>query len=219
MSQWTDAVDDVRKVMSDQDNDKLRYEKKVIGHQDGVNLNFKTFEMRRITSFLGAPVFPVGVYVDGVLTPATAEDLESGAFQLATAPTDGQRVVATYYVRWFTDAELEEFLETASEWLGFAGNILDIPVDLRPAAREYAAFQGYQKLVSKFAENLSETYQLYDAEDKDRFNPVDVYMKIAKTKYDLAHKLRDSAYEGKGQQLKPLSSTIRGRVRDVPPNR
>lgn len=220
MSAWTTAVTDVRKIMSDGDTDKLRYRKKVIGVVNGTNLVFKTFEDRRLSDFV-APVPPTGVFDDnGVALPVTSEDLTSGEFTLTAAPLDGTSVLATYYFQWFTDVELSEFLTDAAEWIGNGSDFTTIGEDLRPAAKEYAAHKGYQKLVSKMSMNLAETYQLYDAPDQKRFDPVAQYMKISKDKYELALKLRDDVYDGrKGQAKAPRSATIAGRVRDVAPNR
>lgn len=216
---WPNAVADLRSVLSDGPTDKLRYRKKVIGDQDGTNTIFKTFEMRRVSNFTTPPTAPVGVYVNNAVATVTNDDLASGEFELASAPTDGDTLVATYYVQWFIDDELELFLRLGSSWAGFGDAYLETPVDFQRAVVEYAAFQAYQKLVSKFSENLAETYQLYDAPDEKRFNPVDVYMKIAKQKLDIATKLRDDVYERKGQAKAPRSATLAGRVRDVPPNR
>lgn len=217
---WDTAVSDVRKIISDGVTDKIAYRKKVIGIVNGVNLTFKTFEVRRVTD-LSAPTGPAGVFsTDGTSIPVTSDDPESGEFVVTTAPTEGSGIVATYYFKWFNDDELTEFLTDAAEWIGFGSDYTAITEDLRPAAKEFAAHKAYQKLVSKMAVNLAETYQLYDAPDQKRFDPVAQYMKISKAKYDLALQLRDDVYDGrKGQAKAPLFSTIRGRVRDVPPNR
>lgn len=216
---WTNAVDDCRKTLSDGATDKLAYRKKVIGEQNSTNLTFKTFESRRISVFV-TPVSPAGVFLDNAAATVASEDLESGEFTLSgAAPTDGQSLVATYYYQWFTDAELQEFLKSASNWSGYGDDYLQVPDAFQPSVKEYVAFMGYQKLVSKMSVNLAETYQLYDAPDEKRFNPVDMYMKISKQKFDLAVKLRDDVYERKGQAKAPRSATIPGRVRDVPPNR
>jgi hypothetical protein len=218
MTPWANAVSDCRKTLSDGDTDKLAYRKKVIGEQNGVNLTFKTFEARRISEFV-SPTAPAGVFLDNAAATVASEDLTSGEFNLVTAPTDGQTLVATYYYQWFTDEELEEFLLTATQWIGLGDDFLQIPDTFQPAAREYVAFLGYQKLVSKMSVNLAETYQLYDAPDEKRFNPVTMYMNISKQKYDLAVKLRDDVYERKGAAKAPRSATLPGTVRDVPPNR
>lgn len=216
---WLTAVGDCRKTLSDGPTDKLAYRKKVIGQQDGLNLTFKTFEARRISSLV-TPAGPAGVFLNNALVPVTSEDLDSGEFVLtAPAPTDGDQFVASYYYQWFLDSELQEFLASASVWAGFSDDYTLIPDTFRPAVKEYVAFQGYQKLVSKMSVQLAETYQLYDAPDEKRFNPVTMYMNISKQKFDLATKLRDDVYTRKGAAKAPRSATLAGTVRDVPPNR
>lgn len=216
---WTSAVSDCRKTLSDGATDKLAYRKKVIGEQNGTNLTFKTFESRRISAFV-SPTSPAGVFLDNAAATVGTEDLESGEFNLTgTAPTDGQSLVATYYYQWFIDDELTEFLKSASNWAGFGDDFTLVPDAFQPAVKEYVAFLGYQKLVAKMSVNLAETYQLYDAPDEKRFDPVAMYMKISKQKFDLAVNLRDDVYSRKGQAKAPRSATNVGRVRDVPPNR
>lgn len=219
MIPWTTAIADCRMTLSDGDTDKLAYRKKVIGIQDGSNLTFKTFEARRISNLVVA-VSPAGVFLDNAAAAVASEDQESGEFTLSTpAPTDGQSLVATYYYRWFIDTELTEFLKSASNWAGFGDDYTLVPDAFQPAVKEYVAFLGYQKLVAKMSVNLAETYQLYDAPDEKRFDPVAMYMKISKQKFDLAVNLRDDVYSRKGQAKAPRSATLAGTVRDVPPNR
>lgn len=194
------------------------WQKQVIGKVDGVNTLFKTFEMRRITNFI-SPDVGFGVYVDGVLVTVSSENLDVGSFIVAAAPDEGKTITANYNVQWFTDEELTEFLVSAAEWVSLGDEFLKIPVGLRPAAKEYAASQAYQKLVSRFSMNLAETYQLYDAPDQKRFDPISAYMNVSKKKFDMAFKLRDDFYSRQGQSLQPLTGVVRGRVRDVPPKR
>lgn len=217
MSVWLDPVTDLRKTLSDGPTDKLSYRKKLIGTQDGVNNTFKTFETRRISDLV-APVSPAGVFLDYTPVTVLTDDLTSGQFTVAPPlPTDGQQLVATYYLQWFLDEELQTFLSDASVWAGFSADYLTVPDDFRSAVKEYAAGLGYQKLVLKFAVNLAETYQLYDAPDEKRFNPIDAYAKISKMKFDLALKLRDDVYSRKGAAKAPRSGVARGYVVDVPP--
>lgn len=214
------AILDCRRVMSDGPTDKLRYRKQIIGQQDSSNKTFKTFEYRRISTLAGASGSPVGIFVNNLLVSVSSEDLTSGEFNLALAPSDGESVKGTYYIQWFNDDEMIQFLVSAAQWIGVGDDYTSIGSDLRPAAKEYVAAIAYQKLVARFSENLAETYQLYDAPDEKRFNPVTAYMKISEAKMDLAFKLRDDVYENrKGQAKAPRSGTISGRVRDVPPNR
>lgn len=217
---WSTAVTDVRKILSDGATDKLCYRKKVIGEINGTNVTFKTFEIRRISSLV-TPTGPTGAFTDsGVAVPVTSEDMESGEFVVTTAPADGTSLVASYYYQWFNDDELTEFLTDASEWIGNGADFTTLGEDLRPSAKEYAAHKAYQKLISRMSVNLAETYQLYDAPDQKRFDPVAAYMKISQGKYDLALKLRNDVYTGrKGQAGAPRSGTVIGRVPNVAPNR
>lgn len=213
------AISDCRKLLSDGPTDKLRYRKQVLGFQNSSNVTFKTFEMRRITTLVGA-VAPVGVYVNNTIATVSSESLATGEFVLSSAPADGAQVQATYYVQWFNDDEITQFLTSAAEWIGVADDYTAISQELRPAAKEYVAAQAYQKLVARFSENLAETYQLYDAPDQKRFDPISAYMKIAEAKMKLAFQLRDDVYKNRqGRALAPISATISGRVKDVAPNR
>lgn len=216
---WTTSVTDVRKILSDGSTDKLCYRKQVIGVLNSSNVSFKSFEIRRVSSFVAATA-PIGVYKNGVAVTVSADDLPSGEFTLAAAPADGDSLRATYYVQWFNDDELQQFLVGAGQWIGVGDDYTQISENLRPAAKEYAAALAYQKLVARFALNLSETYQLYDAPDQKRFDPIQAYMKISESKMKLAFQLRDDVYKNRqGRALAPLSGVISGRVPDVPPDR
>jgi hypothetical protein len=216
---WTTAVTDIRTLISDGETDKLCWLKQVIGQQDGSNKMFKTFEKRRLTEFVGTSA-PTGVYVNNAFATVIDEDLDSGAFTLSSAPANTDLLQATYYYQWFTDAEIEQFLTSAAEWIGVADNYASISQDLRPAAKEYAAGQGFQKLAARFSQNLSETFQLYYAPDQKRFDPATAWLKMADAKIKLAFELRDDVYKNrKGQALAPISGVAVGRVRNVAPNR
>jgi hypothetical protein len=218
---WSTAVNELRYAIADNPKDKLRYRKEVIGTVDGVNTIFKTFEIRRLTLFTtGSTGAPEGVFIDNAVTTVIQDDPESGEFVLQAAPTNGQRIEASYYIQWFRDTELDDFMQNAGQWIGIGTDYTQIIDDLQPAATEYGAFQAYQRLSLQWAENMSATYKTQDAPDKDRWNPVQQYMNIAKAKYDLAMKLRDDVYKNrKGTALAPRFQNMAGRVKDVPPNR
>lgn len=216
---WTTANSDVRILLSDGPTDKLRYRKKLIGEVDGINIIFKSFEARRISSFVGS-VAPLGIYVNNAIVTVVADDIESGECSVSIAPVAGATVRATYYVQWFDDNEVNQFLTSASEWIGYGDDWTQLPNNLWPAAKQYAAASGYQKLSIRFATNLAETYQLYDAPDQKRFDPIKTYSAMATSMFKLAFELRDDVYENRqGQAKAPIARTLRGRVRDVPPNR
>ena len=216
---WTTAVSDVRVLISDGPTDKLRYRKEVFGNLDSSNTVFKTFEIRRITTLVGAAA-PVGVYKNGVLQTVSSEDLESGEFTLASPPAAGDILRATYYVQWFNDSEVQQFLTSASEWISGADDWTMLANALWPAAKTYAAATAFQKLVSRFSQNLAEQYQLYDAPDQKRFDPTVAWGKESERLFKLAFELRDDVYKDRqGRAKAPIAKSIRGRTRDVPPNR
>lgn len=215
---WQTAVADVRTLLSDGPTDKLRYRKGLLGQADGTNRVFKTFEARRISTFVGATA-PIGVYDNNAAVVVVSEDLESGEFTLENAPLEGDTLNATYYCQWFDDSEIIQFLTTASEWIGLGDDYTSIPNNLEPAAKHYSAAEAYAKLSMKFAANLAETYQLSDAPDQKRFDPVKAYASMSETFFKLAFELRDDVYKDRqGQAKAPIGRTLRGRVRDVPPN-
>ena len=217
---WDTAIVDVRTILSDGSTDKLRWIKAVLGQQDGSNTKFKTFEARRVSALVGATGVPLGVFVNNALVTVSSEDLESGQFILSAAPANGDLVRATYYVQWFTDAEITQFLVTSSEWIQSTDDYTSLDRGLWPAAKMYSGALAYQKLVIRFAQNIAETFQLYDAPDGKRFDPIKTYSDIATKMMKQAFELRDDVYKNrKGQALAPIARAIRGRVRDVPPNR
>lgn len=217
---WTTALDDLRTLLSDGATDKLRYRKRVFGECNGVNTSFKTLEFRRITDFTVA-VAPFGIWISGALQlPATVSTdfTQSGDFVLATAPTDGQVVEASYYVQWFTDAEINQFLRLSSNWLSMGDVFANLSEGLRPAALKYAASEAYQKLALRWTESLQETYLLNDSKEQD-FSIVDQYRESAKMYREDAEKVRDDFYSKSGQQKQALFGNNLGTVIDVQPKR
>jgi hypothetical protein len=218
---WTTATDDLRTQLSDGAEDKFRYRKQVFGKVDGVNTLFKTFEFRRVTDFT-APTDRLGVYVNGVQQSGAAlaaDILETGEFEFVTAPTNGQRVEATYYLQWFTDAELDTFLRLSCNWLAKGDDYSQIEQGLRPAAIAYAQGIAYEKLALRWSEKLSETYLLQDQIDKDRFALAEMYQKWGADFKKQADKIRRDFYSRAGQQEQPSWGSIFGGVADPVPKR
>lgn len=222
---WSTSVQDLRISLSDQDTDKLRFQKMVFGDINGSNLLYKTFEFRRVTDFTQASsqAQGLGVYLDNQLLAATAVATDNpyvGYFTMASAATAGQSLQASYYIQWFTDTELTDFLNLAANWIGTTTDITLIDPGLIPSALKYCAYQAYQKLSLKYAESISETYRLEDSPDEKRFEIVSVYKSAASSSLKEAQMLRDDFYKNrKGQALAPISMSIVGNVRDVTPRR
>lgn len=218
---WTAPTGDLRKLLSDGPADKYRYRKKVFGEIDGTNKRFKTFEFRRVTNFVteAAPSF-LGVYVDGVKTAAAAiDDVATGEFEQASAPAAGSRVEATYYIQWFTDAELDEFISTGVGWLGLGDSPTNIDTGLQPAILKYASGEAFQKLSLRWIEHLSETYRLEDAIDPESKQLVNPFAQASVQFKKEAERLRDDFYKRQGQSLAPRFRTVVGNVKDPTPRR
>jgi hypothetical protein len=216
---WADPSTDLRTLLSDGLEDKLRYRKKVFGEVDGNNVAFKTFEFRRITDFTSSDG-PLGVWVDGVLGAAIDSDNPStGDFFLKEAPSTRSKVEASYYIQWFTDVEITNFLRLASNWLALGDNFANISQGLRPAALKYAAAEAYQKLALRWADPMSQTFLLNDAPAKDAMKPIDEYQKLSLNLRKEAQAVRDDFYSRSGQNLQPLFGTAGGNASNPEPVR
>ena len=216
---WTTAVTDLRIKLSDGPTDRIRAYKRIFGNQNGENQVFKTFEFRRVTDFTTA-ASPLGVYVNGCIAEVTEDNPQTGYFTLCIPPMNTDEVVATYYVQYFLDAELESFLRLASNFLALGDDYTNIPGGLQNAALCYAACEGYQKLAMRFADTMSDTYRLEDMPDKERQRIVDSFKAAADESRKQAKDLRNDYYENRqGEALAPLFGRNMGRVFDVPPNR
>lgn len=212
---WATAVTQIRSRLYDTDESRLRWQKKVFGSQDGVNLRFKTFEQRRITDFT-TPTNPEGVYVNGILATVTGDFPEIGEFLMGHAPLETDDLRATYYLRLFFDSELAEFLNTASEWLGFGSDYNSVTDGLRPSALCYAAAEAYQNLAVRYAEMPSEQYRLEDSPDDAADAPLDRYFKVSESFRKQAKMLRDHYYTRQGKPLAPNYGVVRGKVPNIP---
>lgn len=231
---WDSAASDLRTLLSDNSKDKHCYRKSVFGELNGTNRRFKTLEFRRINNFTNgtAPVPPavdptytappLGVWKNGVIltnTDISSDNPETGDFELASAPAEGDTVEASYYAQWFNDEEIQQFLRIACNWLALGDDFNQIPPGLRPAALKYASAEAYQKLASRWSQMLSEQYLRQDATEKNRFAIVDAWMKAADTNRKEAYKTRDDYYSRSGQSNIPYASSIQGTVPNPVPNR
>lgn len=224
MSTWSTAINDLRIALSDQPTDKLRWQKKVFGLQNASNATYKTFEFRRVTDFTQATsnAQGLGIYLNGVLQPASSissDNPEVGFFVTGFYPANTDTLAVSYYIQWFLDSELDEFLTQSAAWMGLSEDYTQIPSGLKPAALKYGAYQAYQKLALKYAETMGETYRLEDSADPKRMEIVSAYQRASKDSLDAAVTLRDDFYTRKGMAKAPLFSSLQGRITDVPPRR
>lgn len=215
---WLTAESDLRTRLSDNSEDKFAFRKKCFGDCNSVNTSFKTLEFRRLTP-LDSAAAPLGVYVNGVSTPASADFPTTGDFALGTAPANGDLVEASYYYQWFTDIEIDQFLRLSTNWLNLGDDWTTLPSGLHPSCLEYSLGEAYEKLALRWSQRLSEQYLLQDAIDKDRPSLADTYMKWSMNFKKNAAVLRNDYYSRAGQNETPASGVISGSVREVVPSR
>jgi hypothetical protein len=217
---WANPEIDLRTLLSDGSEDKLRYRKRVFGEVNGNNTRFKTLEFRRVTDFTSAED-PLGVWIDGVYQTGgiSSDSMSTGDFILGSAPSPRSVIEASYYVQWFNDTEIQTFLRASSNWLSLGDDYTRVVGGLQPAALKYAAADAYQKLSLRWAEHLSETFLLNDAPSEKMFAPVDQYSKMSLAFRKEAEAARDAYYTRAGQNLQPLFGAVLGNPSDPEPVR
>lgn len=221
---WTTAATDLRTLLSDGPTDRYAYRKKCFGEVDGVNVSFKTLEFRRVTDYSSSSssASPLGVYVGGTrvaYTGVASDSISTGEFSLVNAPLPGQDVQATYYYRWFDDAELVTFLGAASEWLQSTADYTTIPLGLAPAAKYYAAQEAMHKMAARWVERMSEQYLVEDAPSQKNMGVADSYRRLAEDYKKKSLELRDQYYTRQGQSLQPLYGNNFGATTNTTPRR
>jgi hypothetical protein len=213
----------LRQAISDGPEDKYCDQKKCFGKTNGSNLQFKTFEFRRVTNFTTA-TWPLGVFINGVLQPASIvneDDVDSGNFLLQSidAPADGTVVEASYYYQWFTDSELDQFLQNASNWLQFGSTYANVPDGLNMALLNFASKEAYLKAAMKYSVRQAATYKLEDAPSEDILKSIQAFQQMAKDFAATAETMRNDYYTRSGAALAPNFGFATGNVRDPVPRR
>lgn len=216
MADWLTSESDLRKLLADDPTDKLSWRKTVFGQVDGVNKTFKTFEFRRVTDFTTATT-PLGVFVNDAAVTVASDYTDVGQFELSAAPTAGQTINATYYMQWFTDDEVDSYLQSGANWLGFTDTFLQVVPGLRPSVLQYAAGDAYSHLSLRLSRTLSENFKLEDMPKEAVRELISAYRTAAEHAYDQALKRRDEFYTRQGQALQPLFANIIGGATDPQP--
>lgn len=221
MSHWTTAIQDLRIRLSDGPTDRLHWRKKCFGQSNGTNLNFKTFEFRRVTNFTTQGIVDqvTGVYVGGALQPPTSivyDNLQVGEFQLLIPPPEAVEVEATYYTQWFYDAELIDLTEQATLLILSTKEYLNVPPGLVPAVVEMAASRAYSKMASRWREYMATTYKLENDPTPNPSSPVASFISMANDAKEEALNLVKFYYTRQGQNLQPLFGQVIGHVRNMP---
>jgi len=215
---WTTAVSDLRTLLSDGAQDRYNFRKRCFGEINGTNVRFKTFDFRRITDFTSS-VEPLGVYIDGELqnTSAIASDVPvTGDFVLADAPLDGSIVEASYYIQWFLDSELVEFLQTSGLWIQSSSDYTLLSGGLIPVALKYAASEGYLKLSQRWRNFMSDGYKVEDSPQTKPNSLAESFSKMSEAYRKQAESSLEMFYKRQKRPLQPLFGSVQGRIRPFP---
>lgn len=200
---WTlsSATLSLRRRLSDAADDKYVHQMEVDPEPDGVQTTFAVPESRLVPDTLE-------VTLDGVPVTPDSVDLVAGRFSLS-APDSNQKLRASYYFQWFTDADLEDFLGQATQLLGYDG-VEDeaLPVGLRPAILGFGSYYAYMKKAAEAADSVSASAGGFST-STDRQNPN--WLAMAKTAWDQASKEREAFAEPIGEQ-KPAMAFVNYRM-------
>jgi len=164
---WTksQAVSQLRIVLGDGRSDKFIFRGDALPPADGMTTRFFTGDKRIVESSLT-------VYEDGTERAISGDpDFESGTFDLFPPPAVSGLVQASYNYRWFTDLELQSYLESNTMTLGYTGlDDSSIPLGVRGIIAEFSACSAYRRRAADTAEELSVEGGGYSA-DRSRQMP------------------------------------------------
>jgi hypothetical protein len=213
---WLTAKQDLRILLSDGPTDRFCFRKQVFGELNGSNTRFKTFDFRRVTNFLQTP----GVFLNGNLlatSAVSADNPYNGEFILQTPPIDGDLLEANYYIQWFLDSELDDFLQQAALWTLGTFDVTQVSNGLIPACKKYAAAEAYLKMAMKWRDYLSSGFKVEDAPNPDAAAKTNEFLEMSKTFRKEALDARTEFYQTRqGQALQPLFGNVIGSVRSMP---
>ncbi len=159
MAAWdtNSALASLRSSLGDGVSDKFEYKTSVFPTPDSVTTQFFVGQTRVVPDTLR--IFHQGVEV----SPSGTPDYATGAFLYApgsVAPSG--EVEASFYYQWFSDAELTSFINDAASIFGF--ETLDdgaLPVRLRGAILDFAAYTAYMRKAAEYAETVEASAQGY----------------------------------------------------------
>ncbi len=177
------AIRSLRSLLGDNPTDKFEFKADVFPTPDGITTKFFVGQTRLVPGTLA-------VYVDHRPTPSGAPsgivgvDTATGTFDLGVAPSGSIEVQASFYYQWFGDDDLIEYLNAAVGLLGFEDMGADaIPVGVRGALLDFAAYYAYMKKAAEFADSLVAEAAGYKA-DQSKSHPN--WRDLAKTAYEKA---------------------------------
>ena len=149
-----------------------------------------------------------------IVFPGGGESIDLVLGRLTFSDTTKPRatLLVSYQFQWFTDAQLNQFLNNGVEFLQWYGDgsastdIEAVPIGLLVALRHYAAHEACNRLWQKYSE-------AYDASvEGQSANVASVAQRFkeqAEKELVLAEKLRDDWGKGSGKAAKPATRFFR----------
>lgn len=221
---YPNAITELRQLIADTQYNKRTTKKALIGDVNGTNDLFYTYD-KRIIAGQGAIAQTLVVYVDDVENDNwSLNDPIGGEIQMTTPPTTGQKLTATYYWNWWTDAELINFLNKAAESIGITDpNAINstptknadqayqaIPGGLKRAALLMATSLAFNGIAAyMFARRHSSEFLMeQDGNDDEGYSKlIDSCNKMSAQYEKSAYTARDDFYKAQGRQLFPTFQT------------
>ena len=208
------ARDELRAFLNDGLTDRPVKGKKLVGTANGTNTLFFAFDDRIVESTPPS----VFVSVNGVDVTFTLDDPIMGQFTLAAAPAIGNEVRARYYVQYFLDSELDEFLRLATGQILESRDVTLINDGLAPAALNFAGYFGFTKQAIRWTQRMSEKYLLEDAPlDDGASQRPNHFRQIAQDYQKAARDQRDSYYMRDSRRHAPAWRMFRPVIPQVGP--
>lgn len=127
----------------------------------------------------------LAIYLDGIVAIPIDVDAARGAFEIE-APDEGQKLVASYYFQWFTDDQLDSFLQDGAQLLNYEG-VEDsaMPTGIRTPLVSLGAYYAYMSKAAEAAPALVASSSGFTS-DTSKEHPY--WMALAKMAYEMFEK-------------------------------
>lgn len=208
---WTEAeaLASLRIRLADGAADKYLHQMPVEPPPDGIHREFGVPHSRLVADTLD-------VYLDGELLDILPGDIDlsRGVFTIP-APDEGQKLVASYYFQWFTDAELLSCLADAAKLLNFTGvTDTSMEVSFQTPLLSFAAHYAYLR---KAAESAVPTVASSAGFAADTSKEHPYWMDLAKLAWDTAKEELETVNENPVSAARPAMRFVAYRLQRYVP--
>lgn len=218
---YTQAITEIRQLLSDTEFHKKATGKQLIGKVDANNVKFITYDKRLLSDTLE-------VFVNAEAVDFTLDDAVKGAITLSSAPDKNTKVTANYYWTWWNDDELITFLNKGAEATSqFSAAIpdqayLQILPGLKTAALMLTASLATRSLIQMMINRRhSEEFLIQESGNDDTgfSQMITAMQKMADTYWKDGIAQRDDFYMRQGKRNAPAFGIKVGTPKGYGPNR